>query len=81
MKHFFSQVKGKNLLGDTKEEQSQNYIKKVLRVWRDEKIQNLSEFLIYYNKLDVEPFAIAIKTGLKISTSTTLMVASTAKRG
>ena len=65
IKDFYSSLKGKNLLGENIEEQRQNYIEKVLRVWRDQKIQNLSEFLIYYNKMDVEPFAISIKNWLK----------------
>ena len=65
IKDFYSSLKGKNLLGENIEEQRQNYIEKVLRVWRDQKIQNLSEFLVYYNKMDVEPFAISIKNWLK----------------
>ena len=65
IKDFYSSLKGKNLLGENIEEQRQNYIEKVLRVWRDQKIQTLSEFLVYYNKMDVEPFAISIKNWLK----------------
>ena len=65
IKHFYSQLKGKNLLGDTLDEQRKNYIEKVLRVWRDKKIKNLSEFLIHYNELDVKPFSIAINNWLK----------------
>ena len=65
IKHFYSQLNGKNLLGNTEDEQRQNYIEKVLRVWRDEKIQKLSQYLLYYNKLDVIPFSIAIKNWLK----------------
>ena len=65
IKHFYSQLKGKNLFGDTLDEQRKNYIEKVLRVWRDKKIKNLSEFLIHYNELDVKPFSIAINNWLK----------------
>ena len=60
IKDFYSSLKGKNLLGDTEEEQRQNYNEKVLRVCREEKLQNLSEYLLYYNKFDVFPFALSI---------------------
>ena len=39
IKHFYSQLKGKNLLGDTLDEQRKNYFEKVLRVWRDKKLK------------------------------------------
>ena len=65
IKDFYSSLKGKNMLGDTLEEQRKNYIDKVLRVWRDQKIKHLSEYLIYYNRLDVEPFAISINNWVK----------------
>ena len=34
-------------------------------MWREEKIQNLSEYLLYYNRLDVIPFALSIIKWLK----------------
>ena len=34
-------------------------------MWRDQKIKNLSEYLIYYNRLDVELFAISINNWVK----------------
>ena len=37
----------------------------MLKVWRDEKIENLAQYLLYYNRLDVEPFALSICQWLK----------------
>ena len=65
IKDIYSSLKGKNVLGDTEEEQLKNYNEKVLKVWSEEKIQNLSEYLLYYNRLDVIPFALSIIKWLK----------------
>ena len=65
IKDFYSSLKGKNLLGDTPEEQRVNYHDKVVKVWYGQNIQNLSEYLLYYNRLDVEPFAHSIREWLK----------------
>ena len=64
IKHFYSSLKGKNLLGYTPEEQAKNYQEKVVQVWHDKHIDNLSQFLIHYNETDVIPFAVAIKNWL-----------------
>ena len=53
IEHFYSSLKGKNLLGDTPEEQAKNYQEKVVQVWHDKHIDNLSQFLIHYNETDV----------------------------
>ena len=65
IKDFYSSLKGKNLLGDTPEEQRVNYHDKVVKVWYGQNIQNLSEYLLHYNRLDVEPFAHSIREWLK----------------
>ena len=62
---FYSHLKGKNLLGDTKFERHRNYIEKVIKVWHDQKCQTLKDFLLYYNRLDVQPFALAVIQWLK----------------
>ena len=62
---FYSQLKGKNLLGDTKYERHRNYIEKVIKVWHDQKCETLKDFLLYYNRLDVQPFALAMIQWLK----------------
>ena len=65
MKDFYSSLEGKNLLGDTLEEQRLNYILKVVKVWKVNDIQNLSQLLIHYNELDVQPFSVAVNRWLK----------------
>ena len=65
IKDFYSSLKGKNMLSDTEEEQINNYNEKVVKVWREENIENLSEYLLYYNRLDVVPFALSIIQWLK----------------
>ena len=65
IKDFYSSLKRKNMLGDTEEEQINNYNDKVVKVWREENIENLSEYLLYYNRLDVVPFALFITQWLK----------------
>ena len=62
---FYSQLKGKNLLGDSKFERHRNYIEKVIKVWHDQKCETLKDFLLYYNRLDVQPFALAMIQWLK----------------
>ena len=62
---FYSQLKGKNLLGDSKFERHRNYIEKVIKVWHDQKCETLKDYLLYYNRLDVQPFALAVIQWLK----------------
>ena len=62
---FYSQLKGKNLLGDTKYERHRNYLEKVIKVWHEQKCETLKDFLLYYNHLDVQPFALAVIQWLK----------------
>ena len=62
---FYSQLKGKNLLGDSKFERHRNYLEKVIKVWHAQKCETLKDFLLYYNRLDVQPFALAVIQWLK----------------
>ena len=60
---WFSTLKNKNVLGNTAQEIEQNY-EQMQKVWNDNNMRTLADFLMWYNKLDVAPL---LKGALKLS--------------
>ena len=70
---FFSELKNANTLGEEfslwekagscgiPPEKGEEKYRSLQKIWRDEEMRTIKDFLIYYNNLDVKPFVEALK--------------------
>ena len=57
---FWSSLKNKNVLDDGVHTIEENY-EWLKMIWKKEKMTTFKDFLVWYNKLDVYPFVVAVK--------------------